>query len=295
MKKWNAELLLGVVTLIWGGTFLFTKQGLNDCPPSLYLMFRFGIAFAVSFIVFGRHFVKIDKETVKHGLILGLLFGGGFVLQTYGLKFTAVSKSAFITGLTVPLTPFAYWLVQKKTIGLWPKAAVVVASAGLWLFTGSNFKEINIGDILTIFSTVFWALYITYMDVFTHGKSGFSETAQLVMMQFAGAFPVAALSFVFMEAESLSLNISANLIVSLAYNSLLASFLVTFIHTTAQRYTTPVKAALIFSLEPVFASVIAFLAINEMLNMREIAGGAILLSAVLVSELGGLLGKRAKT
>lgn len=291
MKKWKAELMLAVVTLIWGGTFLFTKQGLNDCPPSLYLILRFSIALSVSIVFFHKHLQKIDRKTLTHGLILGVLFGAGFVLQTYGLKFTAVSKSAFITGLTVPLTPFAYWFVQRKVIGTWPKVAVVVASFGMWLFTGANISEFNTGDLLTIFSTAFWAFYITYMDKFTHGKDSFSHTSQLVMMQFVGALPIAALSFVFMEMENFSFTLSTSLIVSLAYNSLLASFILTFIHTFAQRYTTPVKAALIFSLEPLFASTFAYLAINETLTIREMAGGAVLLSAVIVSELGSLIGK----
>ena len=294
MKKWKAELLLAVVTLIWGGTFLFTKQGINDCPPSLYIMLRFIIALTVSTIFFYKRFLSIDKQTIIQGLVLGLIFGGGFVLQTYGLKYTAVSKSAFITGLTVPLTPFAYWFIQKKVIGTWPKVAVVVASFGMWLCTGTSIESVNIGDILTVLSTLFWAFYITYIDKFTNGKSSFSHTSQLVIMQFVGALPVAALSFIFLEYENLSINLSTSLLVSLSYNSFLASFLVTFIHVFAQRYTTPVKAALIFSLEPVFASTFAYLVINETLTLREMSGAAVLLSAVLVSELGKMIQKYKK-
>ncbi len=294
MKHWKAELLLVLITFIWGGTFLFTKIGLEYCPPSLYIIFRFIIAFAISFAVFGRHLFKTNKQTLLHGLILGLFFGGGFVLQTYGLKFTTVSKSAFITGVSVVLVPFVYKLVEKKNIRLWPKIGVVIAFIGLWIFTNPEFDNINIGDIYTLLSCIFWALYITYMDVFTRGKSDFGETARLVMFQFTAAAPVALVTFLLFELDGLYLNWDIKLLYSLAYNGIIASFMLTFIHTSVQRYTTPVKAALIFALEPVLASFFAVLFISETLGGREYIGGIILLSGVLISETGDFFYQKLK-
>ena len=109
MKEWRAELYLLLVTAIWGGTFTFTKLGLADAPPFLYMTFRFLIALTIMAVFFGPKIIKIDKETAVHGFVLGLLFGGGFILQTFGLKLTSVSKSAFITGITVVITPFVFY------------------------------------------------------------------------------------------------------------------------------------------------------------------------------------------
>lgn len=286
MKPWKAELSLFFVTFIWGGTFIFTKLGLQDCPPSLYIILRFTIALSISLLIFGKHLSKLNKVTLRNGMILGLFFGFGFILQTYGLKFTSVSKSAFITGISVCLTPFVYWFVERKKIQIWQKLGVVVVSFGLWLFTNPDFGNLNIGDVLTLFSTIFWALYITYMDVFTRGKEEFSETVQLVTLQLVFASIVAILGFLIFELNNFSINISKNLIISLSYNGILASFLLTFIHTAVQRYTTPVKAALIFSLEPAIASIIAMIVLSEILNLREYIGGGILILGVLLSELG---------
>lgn len=286
MKTWKAELLLFLVTFIWGGTFLFTKIGLHDCSPSLFIILRFLIALSLSFIFFGRHLSSLNRANLIHGVILGLFFGGGFVLQTYGLKFTSVSKSAFITGLSVVLTPFAYWFIEKKKILFWQKAGVIVAAIGLWLFTNPRFDSINLGDILTIFSTFFWAFYITYMDVFTRGTKSMAITSQLVIIQLATAAIIALISLLSFDSQNIHFDFSNNLIIALLYNSILASFLLTFIHTGIQKYTTPVKAALIFSLEPVIATSLAVLFINEMLNGREVSGGAILLFGVVVSEVG---------
>lgn len=294
MKSWKAELLLLAVTFIWGGTFMFTKIGLNDVNPSLYILMRFTIALVISSAIFYKYIFTIDRKTLKQGLILGIFFGSGFLLQTYGLKYTSVSKSAFITGITVPLTPFVFYFIEKKSVLLWSKIGVVIATIGLWIFTNPDLNDLNIGDIMTLFSTLFWALYITYMDVFTKGRTKFSESAQLVILQFVAAAPLALIAIFVFEGGSFKVNFSNELITSLAFNSIMASLFVTFIHTSIQKYTTPVKAALIFSLEPVIASIVAMIFLAEILGFREFTGGAILLFGVLVSEMGSIFQMKLK-
>ena len=289
MKQWKAELALLLVTFLWGCTFLFTKLGLDDCTPSTFILIRFMIALSLSMIFFGRKLKGINRETLIQGIILGLLFGGGFVLQTYGLKFTSVSKTAFITGMTVPITPFVFKLIQKTKIQLWSKIGVVVATIGLYVFTKPDFDNINLGDFLTLLSTFFWAFYITFMDKFTKGSSDNNKTHQLVILQFVAAMLPAALTLLFLELQDFRFNLSVNLISALAFNGILASFLVTIIHTSVQRYTTPVKAALIFSLEPIVANGFAIIFINEILSGREYSGAAILFSGLLISELGPMI------
>ena len=286
MKAWKAELLLFLVTFIWGATFLFTKVGLNDCPPSLFIIIRFITALILSFLFFGKQFLKVEKKVVIHGIMLGLMIGGGFLLQTYGLKYTTVSKSAFITGITVVFTPIVFSITQKSRIKSWQKAGVIIAIPGLWLFTDPHFDSINLGDFLTLISTVFWAFYITYMDVFTKNRQSISHTAQLVILQYLAAAPMAVITFFLFEYSSLYFNLSSNLILALAYNGILASFLVTFIHTGVQKYSSPVKATLIFSLEPVIASSFAMIFINEFLSFWEYIGAGILFIGVLAS-VGG--------
>ncbi len=286
MKAWKAELLLFIVTFIWGGTFVFTKIGLNSTTPSLYVTLRFFIALILSLIIFGKHLKNLSKEVLKNGLILGLLFGGGFVLQTWGLKLTSVTKSAFITGLSVIFTPIVFKFVVKRKIRTWAKVGVVIAFIGLIIFTNPNINHINFGDVLTIISTFFWAFYIVFMDVYTKGKNDFSETVQLVIMQFIGTFAVAFVSHLIFQKGEFIITLDKNLIISLLYNAFIASFLLTLLHTSFQRYTTPVKAALIFSLEPVVATLIAIIILNEILSGREYIGAAILFIGVLISELG---------
>lgn len=294
MKAWKSELWLLIITFIWGGTFIFTKIGLHDCPPAFYLLLRILIALTISLIFFGKYLLKLNPTTLTQGLLLGFFFGGGFLLQTYGLKFTTVSKSAFITGMAVVFTPFVFKFLIKKRIANWHKIAVVVAFVGLYIFTNPSISNINLGDFLTLISTIFWAFYITYMDIFTKDKTTLGETAQLVILQLFTCGIMSLIVFLGIDFNDFYFELSSNLIISLAYNSIIASFLLTLIHTSVQKFTTPVKAALIFSLEPVIASFIAMVAINEILVLREYVGAAVMFIGVLISEIGDFVFKTNK-
>lgn len=245
-------------------------------------------------LFFGSKIKGISRETLRQGIVLGLLFGSGFVLQTYGLMYTSVSKSAFITGMTVPITPFVFKLIQHSKINIWSKIGVVIATSGLFIFTNPDFDNINPGDFMTLLSTVFWAFYITYMDKFTKFSIEKNKTQQLVVLQFIAALIPAIFTLFIFDISTFKLNLTSNLITALAFNGILASFVVTIIHTSVQRYTNPVKAALIFSLEPIIANILAVIAINEILSNREYSGATILFLGLVVSEIGPYLQKLIK-
>lgn len=300
MKAWKAEISLALVTLIWGGTFTATQIGLDSAPPFLYITFRFTIAlvFLLPIVAYDSlkktgKILSIDKTTAIQGFVLGLFFAGGFLLQTLGLNMIKASKSAFITGMTVAITPFVFMIVTGKRPKIWSSIGVVVATVGLWIFTKPSYSNFEVGDVLTLLSCVFWAFYITYMDIFTKNKNSLSSTLRYVFMQFVAAAPVGFFAFLIFESNDFVPVINRELIYSLAFNAFLASILVTFIHTGAQKYTTPVKAALIFSLEPVFAAVIAFAVLGEFFEINEFVGGGILLSGIALAELGDYVFGRA--
>lgn len=286
---------MGVITLIWGFTFVFTKIGLESTTGSFLVLLRFFIGMMFLILFFGRHILPIDKSTLQKGLVLGLLYGGGFVLQTYGLQFTTVPKSAFITGMAVPMVPFVFWFIERKRIQFFSILGVIVATLGLWLFSRPDFANLNLGDILTLFSTLFWAFYVTLMDLYTKDRTDFPYTVKLVFLQFLFICLVSTMTFFIFDFKSFFLKFDSNLISAIAYNGIIASFLVTFIHTGYQKFTTPVKAALIFSLEPVVASVVSIFVFSITFQSVEILGAAIMICGVLISELGPVLFKFKKT
>jgi len=291
VKQTTADGLMFVITLIWGFTFIFTKIGISYANESLFVLLRFSIALFLLLIVFNKRLFAFNPQTVKQGFVLGFFYAGGFILQTYGLKITTVPKSAFITGLAVPLVPFVYWILVRKKVEIFSKIGVFVASVGLWLFTNPDISNLNIGDVFTLFSTIFWAFYITYMDLYTKNKTGINHTAQLVFLQFIALVLLSLISFLIFDLDNFTLEFHPNLIYAVLYNGVIASFALTFIHTAYQRFTTPIKAALIFSLEPVVASIASIFIFNSIFSFREIIGAIIMFGGVLTSEIGPLIFK----
>jgi len=288
MKAWKAELILVVVTFIWGATFSFTKIGLEFASPLQFTFFRFAIALIISLLIWGKSFLHTPKKHLVNGSILGLFYAGGFLLQTFGLNYTTVTKSAFITGLSVAFTPFVYKIVENKKIEISQWIGVMVVLLGLWLFTNPKIDNINIGDILTLASTFFWAFYIVYMNRFTNDVKEFSTTIQIVISQFLVVFVVSLIGVIAFETRA-AIAFNDKLVLALLYNGIIATVILTTIHTSVQKYTTPVKAALIFSLEPVFASIFALILFAELLKPIEYFGAFLILMGVFISEFGGIL------
>lgn len=251
----------------------------------MYVVLRFAITLFVLLIFWGKHIRKIDKRTLKQGLVIGGLFGAGFLLQTFSLKYTTVPKTAFISGLLVCTVPFVYWFIERRPIKLWHKLGVVIATAGLFIFTKPDFDNINVGDVLALLSTVIWGYYISYLDIYTRDDEDKSRTTQLVMMNFLAALPIAIITLVIFDFDNMSVTWSAPLWISLLYNAIISSIVATFMQFSSQRYSTPVKAALIFSLEPIVATAAAVLYYGEALKYYEIVGGIIMMAGVLLSEI----------
>ena len=131
LKINKGEYALLFTTVIWGGTFAIIKSALGSISPMMFLSFRFSIA-AIIFLpfVFGR-LRKLDAESIKGGVILGLLYFGGFAAQTLGLNYTSATKSAFITGTFVIFTPIFQIIIEKKLPGKGNIIGIILVAGGL--------------------------------------------------------------------------------------------------------------------------------------------------------------------
>jgi len=291
MLRWRAELLLGGITALWGGTFALVKLALQAVPPFLFMGMRFTVALGILLVVWRSAFHRFRAEELRYGSVLGLCFAAGFVLQTVGLLFTSASKSAFITGATLLVIPVMQWAVQRRQPTLWQWAGVGLALVGLWYLTAPSLEGWNVGDVLTMASTLFWALYVVLLDEFTrHSPPVLGRTLRLTALQFAVSAAVGGAAHLLCTAMGVKALAFApdfghpHLWVALAYTAVLASVVATVVQTHVQRYTTPVKAALIYALEPVFASVLAWALLGELLAQRELLGAALLLASIGVAE-----------
>ncbi len=278
-RSHKAELILLSITLIWGGTFAVVKSALTDASPLTFLALRFGIAALIFPVIYRKNYLSMDRETFKAGLFLGFLLMIGFAFQTVGLRYTTASKSAFITGLLVAFTPIAQAVIEKRTPSKGNLIGVGLVAVGLYLLTSPGGQGFNIGDLLTLFCAISYAIYIVYLDIFSKKH----DVSKLTLLQLA----VTAMLSVSVAPyfETMHVHLTTGLVWALLYTSILATVFATYLQTKYQRETTPVRAAIIFSMEPVMANVVAYFAFGEFVGWIGLAGGALILAGLLTSEL----------
>jgi drug/metabolite transporter (DMT)-like permease len=293
IPSWQAELVLLGITFIWGGTFAAVKGAVTSLSPFLFTGLRFTLALLVMALLWRGSFHRWERYAVRHGLLLGFLLAGGFVLQTLGLLYTTASRSAFITGTTVALVPFFQLLLQRRPVLLWEWIGAAVTLGGLWQLSAPGTAALwNLGDLLTMASTLFWGIYIVLLDSYTRTASpALGYSLRLTFLQFAVTAAMGFAAQLLAHLAGLSLPgdhswwSSPRVWVALAYTTLLASLLAMLLQTHYQRYTTPVRATLIYALEPVFAALIAWGILGERLSSGELVGAGLILSGTALAQL----------
>lgn len=267
-------LSLVLVTLIWGSTFVVVKEALDTIPVPLLLALRFTLAALL------LSWAKWDRRALVPALVLGSLSFTGFAAQTAGLAITSASNAAFITGLSVILTPIVARAWLKKSLSGRVYLAAVVALVGLALMTlREGVESVNAGDILMLATALCYALYIVYLGEVAGKVRGTS----LAMMQH---LPMAALAWLWAAPQAGKLpTVPAETYLAIVYLAVVATALIAIVQTYAQRVVPAHLAALIFVLEPVFAAGFAAVLLGERLGTLGWIGAALILLAMLVAEL----------
>jgi drug/metabolite transporter (DMT)-like permease len=278
-RQTKAEWLLILCTFIWGASFVVIKNSLADISPLLMISLRFGIAL-VLFLPFCYSALRhLDWKAAYQGVILGLLLLAGFAPQTVGLQYTTASKSGFITGMLVVFTPLFQLMIERRPPKRGNVIGIFMVVIGLYLLTSPQGSEFNRGDALTLLCAVIFALYIVYLDIFT-------KQSNAVVLTFLQMVVVTVVAGVFaLGMDSLHVQWTPNLFFSLAYLSVLATVVTLTIQTIYQKETTPTRAAVIFSLEPVFSALAAYAFAGERIGGVGVLGGVIILAGLLISEL----------
>lgn len=293
MKRHTAEILLVLVTALWGGTFVLVGDvvdGLNpSTDPSTFVALRFLVASLLSVLFWPAALGVIDSSVARKGIILGLLYGAGFMLQTFGLATTSPSTSAFITGTMVGFVPIVQFVFFGTRIQNTHLASIILILAGLYLFTKPDMHGIKFGDLLTLISAFVWALYMVFIDRWsTELRDEPTKQNSLVILQFVATCVmgiIGAIIYAAPENVDLVVHWDKPLIIAVVYCSIFASIIPTFVQTRYQQYTHPVRAGVIYALEPLFASIIAWVVIQEHFEPRQLIGGAVLIAAVIVPDI----------
>jgi drug/metabolite transporter (DMT)-like permease len=272
-----ATLGLLAITASWGSTFFLIKDLLHDVPVLDFLAVRFAIAAVVMAAIAPRAVLRLDARTRWRAVVLGLLYGGAQILQTAGLAHTPASVSGFITGLYVVATPLFAAALLRQRIGATSWAAVLLALAGLGVLTLSGFS-IGYGEALTFVAAMIYALHIVGLGAWSKPR----DALGLAVVQLA---VIAALCFAVTAPGGVVLPPTTADWLSLVYMALVAGALALVAQTWAQAHLPPTRAAIVMSMEPVFAALFAVLFGGEATTVRMLAGGALVVAAMLLAEL----------
>lgn len=201
-----------------------------------------------------------------------------------GLVYTSASTSAFITGAYIVLLPFIQYFVIRKLPTKINILAILIVTSGMVLLTGVHELKGNIGDLLTLVCAAAFAVHIVYIDYFTNDKK--ADFHALVFGQFTGAAVLCLIStFIFEWSDDFLFKPTTLSTTSLLVNSIFSTFMGIFLINKYQKYTTPVRAGLIYSMEQVFAVIFSFILLNELLSFTQIIGVIIMFTGFLLTEL----------
>jgi drug/metabolite transporter (DMT)-like permease len=273
MSRPLGVLLLVLLTLIWGTTFVVIKGALEAVPPSLFLALRFTVAAVL------LSWVRFDRKVLLPALVLGVVSFISYSSQTLGLLYTTASKAAFITALCVVTVPFMSGLFFRTRVAGKVYVTAGIALAGLGLLTLGGQDPPNRGDLIILGTAVAYALHIILMSE-TLKEHPPLKVAALQL------WPVALISWIWAAPQAgLLPHLPPAAWWSIIYLAVVATALVLVMQSYAQQVVPAHVAALVFVLEPVFAAFIAYWFRGEQLGVTGWIGGAMVLLAVVLSEV----------
>jgi len=283
----KADLTLFMVAMIWGTSFIAQSIAAQYHLAYLFNAFSFLLG-ALILIPFLPRGVKIPRRQWLWMLVAGLVLFTASTLQQVGISYTQVANAGFLTSLYVVFTPFLLWLGFREKVHWVDLVAVIAASLGAyWLSTAGKPLQFQAGDTLELIGAVFWALHLVLLGKFAAEY----EPISFAVGQF---FVTGVLSLgVGLGFENLAQVTLLPVLGAILYRAVLSVGIGYTLQIWGQRHTPPTDAALILGLESVSAAVAAWLILGQTLLSLQILGCAIILAAVLFSQLKGLNSAKA--
>ena len=288
MSKTVSLLSALLCTFIWGTTFIAQDTGMDNIGPFTFNAVRFFVGFLaivpLAFLFEVKKFKSEFKLDFKTFAVLSFLIGLslflGSALQQVALLYTDVANAAFFTIFYVPMVPIIIFLFKKKSIhwSVWP--SVVLCLIGGYLLTNFHDATVRLGDTLVVLGALFWSTHIIFTGIIV---TKYNLPLTLGAIQ---TLLVALFSFVigFIYEEFIIGNI-LNEIDSILYAGILSGGFAFVLQIYAQKNITPAPAAIIFSLEGVFATIAAWFLLNQILGVNNLLGCFFILCGVLLSQL----------
>ena len=284
-----------VVTFAWGATFIWMKQAMNAIQPEIeaygrtpvvatLVGGRFLIAFIAVFLISKEARSALsDQQLWKGGAILGSILLVGFITQMIGLDSITPSTSAFLTSLYVVFTALITTALTGQKVTRTMILGVALATFGAGFIEGPPHLSWGAGEVLTVFCAFFFALHILYTQKITEVMSPIGVTSTSFLIVAIGSFVVAILTAGTSTTDALSVLTNDGVIVPLLCLGLIGSLFALLLLNLLQRFLHPVQAAIIYALEPVWATIFALgLGMTSWTGWIAVGGGALLIGNLMV-------------
>lgn len=264
------------------------KSALGFASVFAFMSLRFSLAALLMAAIFRGALRQLTRAEIRAGALIGFFMFSGYAFQTRGLLQTTPSKAAFITGSGVVFVPVLLALFWGRRLNRWVWSGALAALVGLYYLTvpPEGFTRLNTGDMLVLVCAVLFALHIIFVGRYSPhhsvGALSFLQVGTTAVLTL-GALPVLALT----GWETPRIEWTAELLFAVLVTALLATALAFSAQVWAQQYTTPTHAAILFSLEPVFAAMTSYLVLRERLGGRALLGAGLILLGIVLAELKG--------
>lgn len=279
MTPKQANWILVSVSMGWGMSYIFMKLVVDTIPALTIVALRFGIAFIMMMLIFRKKVLQTDARTLRYSSILGFLLWGIFITLMYGIKHTTASTAGFLISTTVILVPILQTFITRKLPSRKISLGVVFVSIGLALLTIGEDFTLALGSVLCLIAAFLYAVHIIVTNHFAREV----DTLQLGIYQLGFAALFASVGTFILEVPVLPhtmihwIAILGLTFICSAYGFVMQSI--------AQKYTTPESTGFLFSLEPIFAAIFAFIFLQENMGLRGYTGAIIILVGVFTATV----------
>jgi Predicted permease, DMT superfamily len=287
MSVIKSNLLLLLAAAIWGFAFVAQRVGMEHVGPFLFNGVRFflGTMSLLPLIWYFRNDSQTTRAGSKNEILAGLLCGSvlfaGASLQQIGLIYTTAGKAAFITGLYLVLVP-VIGIFLGQSAGRYTWLGCILAVAGLYFLSIKGTLSIQIGDLLQLIGSLFWTVHILIIGYFSRRV----DVLKLSCFQFLTCSLLSLITAAF--TETIAVSGLAAAIIPLLYGGFCSVGIAYTLQVVGQKHAPPAPAAIILSMETVFAAIGGYLILGERLAPQELAGCVMMFAGMMVSQLGNL-------
>ncbi len=281
----KADLMLVLVTLCWGASYYLMDVALTDIDPLTLNAYRFLGAFLIAGIFAFRRLKNVNRQTLLYSLLIGTVLVFVYMGATFGVKYTTLSNSGFICGLTVIFVPIIEMVVFRKKPQRKIILAVTMSFIGIMLLALKDDFSINMenlkGDILCLVGALAYAVDL----IMTEKAVAHEEVDAFQLGVFQLGVTGVCMLVLALLFEQPHLPSNGGILASVVFLSVFCTGVAFIIQAVAQQYTTAAHVGIIFTLEPVFAGIVAFLIAGEVLTAKAYLGAVLMISALFITEV----------